>query len=152
LLARIVLVVGRLLLEGVSDNLGTTAQQLATSYGLLRSVSWTIANLGLLSCLLLAVFYEGAIDPRLVVRRTAVYSFAIGMAVFLFAMFENYAVEVVANTLGIREGLLEAAAGAALALLLKPLHSILTRFTELALPKTRPPGAVSGVAASAGDV
>lgn len=152
LLARIILVVGRLLVEGVSDNFGTSAQQLATSYGVVRSVSWTIANLGLLSCLLLAVFYEGAIDPRLVVRRTAVYSFAIGTVLFLFAMFENYAVEVVASTLGIREGPLEAAVGAALALLLKPLHSLLTRFTESALPKTSRGDTVSPIGATDGDV
>lgn len=130
--ARVFLVAGRAVLELI----GSSGSQLATIYGVLRTISWTLANAGLLSCLMLAVFYEGAVDPRLVIRRTAVYSFAIGLAVFGFAVFENYVVEVVAAAVGIEEGILEAAGGAAIALLLKPLHKVLSRFTEAALPKT----------------
>lgn len=136
--ARIVLVTGRLAIDVGGSFLGSEGPELRIAYGILRTTAWTAANLGLLSCLLMAVFYEGAIDPRLVVRRTAVYSFAVGLVVFAFAMFENYVVDIASNLLGIREGLLEAAAGAALALLFKPLHDGLTRVLERILPATDP--------------
>jgi hypothetical protein len=136
LVARIVLVAGRLVVGFFGSMLHSPAPHLARLYGILRSVSWTIANAGLLLCLLLAVFYEGAIDPRLVVRRTAVYSFALGLVVFAFAVFENYVVDYLAAIVGIQERFLEAAAGAILAFLFKPLHSLLNRLTEAALPRT----------------
>lgn len=149
--ARILLVAGRMSIEVAGSLTGAEGPELSVWYGVVRSISWTVANAGLLSCLAMAVFYRGAIDPRLVLRRTAVYSFAVGLAVFLFAMFENYAAEVTADLLGIREGLLEAAAGAALALMLKPLHDGLTRVVEGTLPSTEPPAESSGASMAMGD-
>lgn len=100
-----------------------------------RSFTWAMANVGLACCILFAVFYRGAIDPRTVVRRAAVYSLGVGGLLFLFAAFENYASGVITAYLGIDRGAVAAVGGAATALLLKPVIDFLTRVAESALPR-----------------
>jgi len=99
-----------------------------------RSVTWAIANVGLLSCILIAVFYRGAVDPRIVVRRAAVYSLSIIALLFTFAAFENYLSGVLTQYLGLDRGSVAAVGGAATALLIKPLIDLLSRIIERALP------------------
>lgn len=118
----------------------------AASMRYLRAPAWTIANIGLIACLLTAVFYEGAIDPRLVVRRTAVYTLVTGALVFSFAIFENYVAERVALTLGLGEGLVEAVGAGVVALMLKPVHDLLAGLSRRFIPDAIPeaPGTPSG--------
>lgn len=100
-----------------------------------RSFTWALANVGLACCILFAVFYRGAVNPRTVMRRAAVYSLGFGALLFLFAAFENYASGVITAYLGIERGATAAIGGAATALMLKPVIDLLTRIAESVLPK-----------------
>ena len=131
LLGTLILLLARLLLS--------SAQFLFDQFSLrvpgIRSITWAIANVGLLSCILFAVFYRGAVDPRIVVRRAAVYSLSIITLLFAFAAFENYLSGVMTQYLGIDLGSVTAIGGAAVALLIKPLIDFLSRAVEHVLPR-----------------
>jgi len=131
LLGTLILLLARLLLS--------STQFLFDQYSLgvpgIRSVVWAVANVGLLSCILFAVFYRGAVDPRTVVRRAAAYSLGIITLLFAFAVFENYLSAVMIQYLGIDRGAVAAIGGAAVALLIKPLIDLLSRTVERTLPR-----------------
>jgi len=131
LLGTLILLLARLLLS--------STQFLFDQYSLgvpgIRSVVWAVANVGLLSCILFAVFYRGAVDPRTVVRRAAAYSLGIITLLFAFAVFENYLSAVMTQYLGIDRGAVAAIGGAAVALLIKPLIDLLSRTVERTLPR-----------------
>ena len=131
LLGTLILLLARLLLS--------STQFLFDQYSLgvpgLRSITWAVANISLLSCILFAVFYRGAVDPRTVVRRAAAYSLGIITLLFAFAVFENYLSAVMTQYLGIDRGAVAAIGGAAVALLIKPLIDLLSRTVERTLPK-----------------
>jgi hypothetical protein len=131
LLGTLILLVARILLS--------TTQLLFDQFSLgvpgLRSITWATANVSLLACILFAVFYRGAVDPRTVVRRAAVYSLSIISLLFVFAAFENYLSGIMTQYLGIDRGAVAAIGGAAVALLIKPLIDVLSRAVEYTLPK-----------------
>jgi hypothetical protein len=127
LVGRLAIIVGELTLDWLGVAPGASMRYL-------RAPAWTLANLGLIACLLTAVFYRGAVDPRLVVRRTAVYSLLTGATVFTFAAFENYVADLAAGFLGLPGGIVEAMGGAALALLLKPIHDFLAAVIKRVIP------------------
>lgn len=131
LLGTLILLLARVLLFG--------AQVLFDYFGFAfpgaRSVVWAIANVGLLGCVIFAVFYRGATDPRAVVRRAAVYSLSVISLLFVFAAFENYLSDVITGYLGIDHGAVAAIGGASIALLMKPLVDLLSRIAERTLPK-----------------
>jgi hypothetical protein len=136
LLGAEVLLVGRLAIfvgELTLDWLGVAP---GASMRYMRIPAWSLANVGLIACLLTAVLYRGDIDPRLVVRRTAVYTLVTGALVFTFAAFENYVADLVALFLGLPGGLVEALGGGAVALLMKPLHDVLVGFSKRVMPDT----------------
>ncbi len=143
LLGAEILLVGRLAIllgEVALDWIGVPPD---ASMRYLRAPVWTLANIGLISCLLTAVFYRGAVDPRLVVRRTAVYAMATGTLVFTFAIFENYVAEMVARFLGLSEGLVGALGAGVVALFLKPIHDLLATFFKRVIPDAPPDAEVS---------
>ena len=77
----------------------------------------------LVLCLAVAIFYRGAIDPALVIRKSTLYG-ALGVIfIVLFAGIENLIEETVEQRLGLpgMAGSLIAAGGVALALI--PLHN-----------------------------
>lgn len=97
---------------------------------------WTGAILGLMVCLVMGIFYRGAIDPRLAVRRTAVASVGTGVLVFAFAAFEEFLAQAVSDALDLDHLIVTAAAGVLVARAIRPLHDILTRLMERWLPRT----------------
>jgi hypothetical protein len=134
LLGAEILFVGRLAIlvgEVTLDWLGVPPD---ASMRYLRAPAWTLANIGLIACLLTAVFYTGAVDPRLVVRRTAVYALVTGTLVFAFAIFENYVADVVAQFLGLNQGFVEAIGAGTVALLMKPFHDLLVAASKRVIP------------------
>ena len=91
-----------------------------------------------ITCLLTAVFYRGAVDPRLVVRRTAVYAIVTGTLVFTFAIFENYVADLMGGFLGLSSGMVQGVGAGAVALLLKPLHDLLGLMFKKVIPDASP--------------
>lgn len=128
LVGRLAIIVGELTLDWLG-----VAPGASTRY--MRIPIWSLANIGLIACLFTAVLYRGDIDPRLVVRRTAVYTLVTGVLVFTFAAFENYVADLVALFLGLPGGLVEALGGGGVALLMKPLHDALVRVSERVIPE-----------------
>ena len=140
LIARVISLTVQVLLEWLgltTINIGPDAEPFFV-IGLIRTAVWSVANIGLLACVLAAVFYTGVIDPRMVLKRTAVYSSGLGMLLFVFAVFINFVSEVVADFMQITEGLIEAIAGALVALAFKPVHDMLSELAERILPPRVP--------------
>lgn len=94
------------------------------------SQTWAglLSRFGMIACFVLAIFWAGAIDPRLVLRKTVVYSASISILVFLFAVVENVVSGYLADRLGLRNDLVAAVAGAAVGLSFHPLREGLNRF------------------------
>lgn len=63
---------------------------------LLQGVTMIIA----LACMALAMFYDGALDPRIVVRKTTLYSALTITGVFVFAAAESVVAKVIAGVAG----------------------------------------------------
>lgn len=136
LIARVISLTVQVLLEWLgltTIHIGPDAQPFYV-VGMIRTAVWSAANIGLLACVFAAVFYTGVIDPRLVLKRTAVYSSGFGVLLFIFAVFVNYVSEVIAEMLQITEGLIEAIAGALVAVAFKPVHDWLSKLAERILP------------------
>jgi hypothetical protein len=127
LLGRLAIIVGELGLDWLGVAPSASARYM-------RIPVWSLSNVGLIACLLTAVLYRGDIDPRLVVRRTAVYTLVTGTLVFTFAAFENYVADLVAVFLGLPGGLVEALGGGAVALLMKPVHDGLAGLSKRVIP------------------
>lgn len=106
--------------------------------GIVRSSVWALANAGLITCLLLAIFYHGALDSRLVFRRTVAVSTGIGLLLFMFATLENFVSNIIVETLGVKRNLIQSIFGGILALIFKPLHRQLNNFFDKILPSIEP--------------
>ena len=139
LIGRLLIFAGSVYLEwiGASAIVEAAASAALPLVDTLRLFVWTCANAGLLVCILLAVFYSGAVHPGIVIRRTAIYSTGIGFALFLFGVFVNYVSAVVADILQIQQTSIEAVAGALIALLLKPINDLLVTVLERIAPSAR---------------
>lgn len=136
LVGRLAIIVGELGL----DWLGVPPD---ASMRYMRIPLWSLANIGLIACLMTAVLYRGDIDPRLVVRRTAVYTLVTMSLVFVFAVFENYVADLVALFLGLPGGLVEAVGAGAVALLMKPVHDFLGHLSKRVIPESSGPEGTS---------
>lgn len=77
--------------------------------------------------LAVAVFYRGALDPTLVLRRTALYGLAGVSLVFVFTAIEDITSSWLAERLGLGRSAGSWIAGGVVALLLGPLHEALGR-------------------------
>jgi hypothetical protein len=74
-----------------------------------------------LTCIALAIFYKGAFDSRLVVRRTTVASISGALAVLIFITLETAITETLEGVFGFQSRVGTIAGGVAVALLLKPI-------------------------------
>ena len=74
-----------------------------------------------LLCIALAIFYRGAFDSRLVLRRTTVASVAGALAVVIFITMETAVTETLEGVFGFQSRIGTIAGGAAVALLLRPI-------------------------------
>ncbi|MFC1790875.1 hypothetical protein ACFL0I_00190 [Gemmatimonadota bacterium] len=77
-----------------------------------------------------AVFYRGALDPALVLRRTALYGIGGVVLVFAFTAIEDLTAGWLADRLGLGENAGSWFAGGVVALLLGPIHAALGRVTR----------------------
>ena len=80
-----------------------------------------------LTCIALAIFYKGAFDSRLVVRRTTVASITGALAVLIFITLETAITETLEAVFGFQSRIGAIAGGVAVALLLKPLTDRIDR-------------------------
>ena len=98
---------------------------------LLRSIIsliWVAAySLILLTCVVAAVFYAGAVSPALVVRRTMVYGVTIALLLFAFATVEAFIAEQLVASLGVTDHFASAFLGALFGLAFRPLKTRLER-------------------------
>jgi hypothetical protein len=74
-----------------------------------------------LTCIALAIFYKGAFDSRLVLRRTTVASAAGAAAVVIFITLETAISEALEGFFGFQSQIGSVAGGVAVALLLRPI-------------------------------
>lgn len=82
---------------------------------------WVLEGWIALSCFSLAVFYSGALDSRLVLRKTAVFSASGVLAVVLFVAMEELVSELVVDLLGVGSNAGTLFAGVLAALAFRPL-------------------------------
>ena len=80
-----------------------------------------------LLCIALAIFYRGAFDSRLVLRRTTVASVAGALAVVIFITMETAVTETLEGVFGFQSRVGTIAGGAAVALLLRPITERIDR-------------------------
>lgn len=95
--------------------------------------------LGLLVVILtvtLGVFYKGAVDPDLMIRRTTVYSAVTIVFVFLFAGFEEVVSEQLGRIIAGPRIVGAIVTGGFAALLVAPFHGWLTRLAKRILPES----------------
>jgi hypothetical protein len=137
LLGRVAIIAGTLFVEWleIPDLTFGASGVVIPIAGMLRLLIWTAAVSGMIICMLLAIFYRGAINPEMVVRRTAIYSAAFGFLLFTFGVFENYVAGIVVEILALEETLIEAIAGTLIALSFKPLDNFLTGLVDRFIPK-----------------
>ncbi|HLM69606.1 MAG TPA: hypothetical protein VK358_18835, partial [Longimicrobium sp.] len=84
------------------------------------------------------IFFQGALDPRLALKRTTVYAMLAVSGALLFAVVENLASSFIADVLHLSEGFGAAIAGGVVALGFNPVRDWLTRRVENRLGSTLP--------------
>ena len=152
LVAQVFLLVSHILIEwlavgsGIADPRGLF--QFQPLYSIVNELVWAAANLGLLICFGMAIFYQGALDPRLAVRRTAVSSLGTGILLLAFAAVEEFLAEMISDALDLNQMIVTVIAGAIVALSIRPLHDFLTENVERWLPKTDGAGGLGSSAPS----
>lgn len=137
LVGRIAIIAGTLLIGWLDiPDLTVGAQEVVIpSVLILRLLTWTIAVSGMIVCVLLAIFYGGAINPEMVVRRTAILGAGFGLTFFTFGVFVNYIAALITEMLVLEEALVQAVAGTLIALGFRPLDNWLTRLADRYVPK-----------------
>jgi len=136
LLGRVSILAGTLLISwlDIPDFTLLATSVVVPAVGVLRLFAWTVSVSLMIVCILLAIFYRGAISPEMVIRRTAIASAGIGLLFFTFGVFVNYVSAVVVETLDLEETLVEAVAATLIALSFRPLDKWLTRLTDRFIP------------------
>jgi hypothetical protein len=94
----------------------------------------TGCTVGILGSFAMAVFYSGAIDPSLVVRRTVLYSGMGTAAMVGLGLLENVFAEYLESLFGGRTVFGDALLGGLIALGFRPLWLAFNAFTEAYLP------------------
>jgi len=79
-----------------------------------------------LTALVLAVFFDGAVDPGLAIKKTTIYGVLAGALLFGFGVLENALEDVVLTRIGLPPGSGTWLAGGTMAVAFKPLHSFLS--------------------------
>lgn len=88
----------------------------------------------LVSCLAIAVFWEGVLDPRLAIRRTTVYGTLGVLFIILFAVVESLVSEFVEARLGLPNMAGAATSGALVAAIVLPLRGRFSRAVNRLIP------------------
>ncbi len=113
--------------------LQSVMQQLGLEHPVAKAIPGTILGLGNLAmviCLAVGVFYDGALESSLIVRRSAVYT-AFGVLItFVFAGVENIASSLLSARLGLPDGASSFIAGGAAALAFGALRSTVARIVR----------------------
>jgi hypothetical protein len=97
-------------------------------------IGMPLIYLAFLACLAIAMFYSGAIDPALVLRRTAVYGSLGVILIFLFAGVEDLMAQRLAGLLGLPASsstwIASGTVALAFALLQKRVKRVVDRFSQ----------------------
>jgi hypothetical protein len=93
---------------------------LAASVLLLPPLTFSLATL------VLAVFFDGAVDPGLVIKRTTVYGILAGVLLFGFGVLENALEDILLTRIGLPPGSGTWLAGGTMAVAFRPLHDFLS--------------------------
>jgi len=104
-----------------------------------------VALFAALGFLAVAVFYRGALDPGLVLRRTALYGLGGVALVFAFTAIEDLTAAWLADRLGLGENAGSWFAGGVVALLLGPIHAALVRARRTTRGGPHPPQSEDGI-------
>lgn len=121
-------------------NAGIPAREIQIPYGVMMAtnISQSLSVLVMVVCLAFAIFFQGALDPRLALKRTTVYGMMAVSGALLFAVVENVASSFIVQVLHLDEGLGTAVAGGVVALGFNPVRGWLTRRVENRLGGTLP--------------
>ena len=119
---------------------GMAASEVQIPYGVMMAanISQSLSVLVMVVCLAFAIFFQGALDPRLALKRTTVYAMLAVSGALLFAVVENVASSFIADVLHLSEGFGAAIAGGVVALGFNPVRDWLTRRVENRLGSTLP--------------
>jgi hypothetical protein len=98
-----------------------------------------VGNLTMVICLAVGIFYDGALESSLIVRRSAVYTAFGVLLTFVFAGVENIASSLLSAQLGLPDGASSFVGGGAAALVFGALRSTVAR-----LVRPRPAAATEG--------
>lgn len=102
----------------------------------LRDVGTLIPVFLIVGSVAVSVFYSGAIDPELVLKRTTVYGALAVMFLFVFAGIEGLVSELVERSLGLPGLFGSALVGGFLALVILPLRKRFSRLVDRLMPRT----------------
>ncbi|HEX8210542.1 MAG TPA: hypothetical protein VF584_10235 [Longimicrobium sp.] len=111
---------------------GIPASEIQIPYGVMMAanISQSLSVLVMVVCLAFAIFFQGALDPRLALKRTTVYGMMAVSGALLFAVVENVASSFIADVLHLSDGFGAAVAGGVVALGFNPARAWLTRRVE----------------------
>ena len=101
-----------------------------------RDVGTLIPVFLIVGSVAVSVFYSGAIDPELVLKRTTVYGALAVMFLFVFAGIEGLVSELVERSLGLPGLFGSALVGGFLALVIVPLRKRFSRLADRLMPRT----------------
>jgi hypothetical protein len=87
-----------------------------------RMVVVTMIDWIIYTSFIMAIFFSGSTDAGLIVRKTMLYSMAFLLALFIFGVLEHWVIHSIAHALHIQSSILNSAVGAAVALLIRPIH------------------------------
>jgi hypothetical protein len=127
---------------------GVAPDQITIPAGVLATVAVTqsLAVLVMMLCFAFAIFFQGALDPALALRRTTIYGGLAVCGALLFAAVENAASSLLAGMLGMSEGMGAAVAGGVVALAFGPLRDRIARVVEARLGSDEPEAPAAEVA------
>jgi hypothetical protein len=109
----------------------TPAPTLRASLTLVLGV---LNNLALMICFVAAVFYAGAIDPALVVRKTLVFGVTASLLLFVFAALEHFLVHLLVHGIGVTNSIATAVLGALFGYAFHPVKHRLEHLLKRFLP------------------
>lgn len=89
-----------------------------------------LGNLAMVICLAVGIFYDGALESSLIVRRSAVYTAFGVLLTFVFAGVENLASSLLSARLGLPDGASSFVGGGAAALVFGALRSTVARIVR----------------------
>ena len=96
----------------------------------MSGLGFILAPLIIVISVAIAVFYDGAIDPELVIKKTAVYGALGALLAFLFAGIEGVASSAVTERLGLPASTGAWLASGTVALAFGPLRTRVTKLAE----------------------